>query len=84
MSLTAIVFAPGVQAKGAADFPSEQNSANDATRDRLFVIDYMAQLIGYPPDRSVGVLRHEERAVMGDRNSNRPSPNFRSRWRQIR
>src|SRR5215469_4336602 len=35
-----------------------------------------AQLIGYPPDRSVGILRYEECAVVGDRNANRPSPHF--------
>ena len=33
-------------------------------------------LVANSPDRSVGVLGHEERAVIGDRNSDRSSPNF--------
>ena len=27
-----------------------------------------------PPDCAIGVLRHQQRAVMGDRNTDRPSP----------
>src|SRR4029079_17800841 len=53
-------------------------------------------LVGYAPDRAVGVLRYEQRAIVGDRNSNWPSPDLGvvgdksgekvlvfSRWRPI-
>ena len=32
--------------------------------------------MGYPPDRSSGILRYEKRAIVGDRDPNGPTPHL--------